>query len=124
MTLTAQSPVQVLIVDDSEDQRHLIRRYFELAGCEVIVAESAEMAIEAYEGVPLDLAVIDLILPGMSGWSLAERMQVERPDCAVVISSVLGTEDYPPTDASLPKPVSRASVRELLGNCVPGWTAP
>lgn len=116
--------VKVLIVDDSDDQRHLLQRYFELAGCDVVVAESAETAIAAYEDVTPDLAVIDLILPGMDGWELTQRIQLDRPDCAVAITSVLNAEVYPRSEATLPKPVSRASVRQVLRHCVPRWIAP
>ncbi|MHB1171982.1 MAG: response regulator [Lacisediminihabitans sp.] len=116
--------VKVLIVDDSDDQRDLLRRHFELAGCDVTVAESAESAILAYEAAAPDLAVIDLILPGMNGWALTERIQADHPDCAVAITSVLDEEDYPPSEAVLPKPVTRANVRQVLRHCVPRWIAP
>lgn len=116
--------VKVLIVDDSDDQRHLLSRYFELAGCEVLAAESAESALSAYEDIDVDLAVIDLILPGMTGWALTERIQSDRPDCAVAITSVLDADDYPRSEATLPKPVSRASVQNVLSRCVPRWSAP
>ena len=121
--MTVTSGFKVLIVDDSEDQRHLLRRHFEMAGCDVVVAESAEAAIVAYEADEPDLAVIDLMLPGMNGWDLSDRIRSDRPECSVAISSVLDVEDYPPADAALPKPVSRASIRRLLSTCVPGWAA-
>ena len=116
--------VNVLVVDDSDDQRHLIQRHFEIAGCDVVVAESAESAIVAYEELAPDLAVIDLLLPGMNGWELAERIQSDRPGCAVAISSVLDAGEYPDAEAVLPKPVSRASVRAVLRRTVPKWVAP
>lgn len=116
-------PVNVLVVEDSEDQRHLLQKYFELAGCTVTVADSAEAAILAYADLELDLAVIDLILPGMNGWELSDRIRAERPGCAVAITSVLDAVSYPVSDAKLPKPVSRANVRNLLENCVPRWAA-
>jgi CheY-like chemotaxis protein len=116
--------VKVLIVEDNDDQRDLLRRHFEIAGCDVTVAESAETAIVAYEGAALDLAVIDLMLPGMDGWALSERIQADHPDCPVAISSVLDRGDYPTAREALPKPVTRASVRDLLLSCVPRWVAP
>lgn len=116
--------VTVLIVDDSEDQRELLCLFFELAGCDVITAESAEAAILAYESIDPHLAVIDLVLPGMNGWALTERIQADRPDCAVAITSVLDPEHYPPSEAVLPKPVTRATVAEVLRRCVPEWVAP
>jgi CheY-like chemotaxis protein len=123
-TTLLRERVKVLIVDDNDDQRDLLRRHFEIAGCDVTVAESAETAIVAYEGAELDLAVIDLMLPGMDGWALNERIYADHPGCPVAISSVLDLADYPTSRAALPKPVTRASVRDLLLDCVPGWVAP
>lgn len=120
----AQQRVKVLIVDDNDDQRNLLRRHFEIAGCEVVDAATAEFALSAYAMTDLDLAIIDLMLPGMDGWALSERLQNDIPDCPVAVSSVLDVEDYPSTRIALPKPVTRASVREVLLNCVPMWIAP
>lgn len=116
--------VTVLIVDDSQDQRELLGLFFELAGCNVVMAESAEAAIVAYESIDPHLAVVDLVLPGMNGWALTERIQADRPDCAVAITSVLDPEHYPPSEAVLPKPVTRATVHEVLRQCIPQWVAP
>jgi len=115
--------VRVLVVEDSEDQRHLLRTYFELAGCEVTIAETAELALAASADIDLDLAVIDLILPGMNGWELIDRIRADHPDCAIAVTSVLDAESYPKSDASLPKPVSRAHVHRVLKQCVPRWSA-
>ena len=117
-------PIRVLIVDDSDDQRHLLRRHFEMAGCDVDDAESAESALSAYSANTPDLVVIDLILPGMTGWELANRIREDQPDCSIVITSVLDTEDYPQASANLPKPVTGASVRDVLRRCLPEWTTP
>lgn len=114
--------VKVLIVEDSEDQRALLRRYFERAGCDVTVAENAEDAILAYSRSTPDLAVIDLVLPGMDGWALTERLHADRPDCVIAITSVLDKEDYPRTEAVLPKPFTGAQIRKVLRDFVPKWT--
>jgi CheY-like chemotaxis protein len=123
MTETApDSRVRVLIVDDSEDQRHLLRLYFERAGCDVVVAATAEEAIESYGSETPDLAVIDLILPGMDGWELTKRLRADNPECAVAITSVLDAEDYPSAEAALPKPVTGEHIRQVLRDWVPKWT--
>jgi CheY-like chemotaxis protein len=116
--------VRVLIVDHDEDQRHLLRLHFESAGCDVTVAASAEAAILAWDDAEPDLAVIELLLPGMNGWALRERLGVDYPACPVAICSVLDQQDYPPNEAALPKPVSRESVLAVLGRCVPQWSSP
>lgn len=111
------------MVEDGEDQRFLMQRYFELAGCVVTATDSAEAAMVACASDAPDVAVIDLILPGMNGWDFAERVRTVWPDCVVVISSVLSVDRYPLSDARFMKPVSRANVREMLESFVPGWAA-
>jgi CheY-like chemotaxis protein len=121
MLLTAQDTVTVLVVDDSDDQRRLLMRYFERAGCEVIEASSAEDAIAACEEANPDLAVIDLVLPGMNGWELSDRFRGERPECVIAITSVLDPTDYPDCDVALPKPFTGAEVLQVLRGFVPKW---
>lgn len=121
--IVEQRTVKVLIVEDGEDQRFLFKRYFELAGCHVTATESAEAAIVAFDNDPPDLAMIDLILPGMNGWQLAEHIQSAWPKCVVVIASVLDVGRYPVSDAQLMKPVTRANVKQVLESFVPGWAA-
>jgi CheY-like chemotaxis protein len=115
--------VRVLVVDDSADQAGLLRRYFERAGCEVTAVENAERAIVAYLDQAPDLAVIDLLLPGMNGWELASKLKADRPECAIAITSVLDVADYPRSDAALPKPFTRAQVTRVLADTVPRWSA-
>lgn len=124
MTLTAQisQKVSVLVVEDSDDQRELLCRYFERAGCIVTTVSNAEDAIAAYTLATPDLAVIDLVLPGMSGWDLTERLRLDRPDCVIAVTSVLETSEYPPTQARLPKPFTGAQIRSVLRDFVPKWT--
>jgi CheY-like chemotaxis protein len=123
-TLETRTKVTVLVVDDSDDQRGLLTRYFERAGCAVVAVGSAEDAIVAYSDATPDLAVIDLVLPGINGWELAARLKSERPSCTIAISSVLDTTDYPAdAEAVLPKPFTGAQVRRVLRDHVPGWSA-
>lgn len=123
MIATETVPVHVLVVEDSEDQAELLRRYLERAGCRVTTVRSAEDAILSYRTETHDLAVIDLHLPGMNGWELADRMRTDRPDCAIAITSVLDPSEFPPAHASLPKPFTGAQVRQVLNDIVPGWAA-
>lgn len=121
----SRSPrVHVLVVDDDEDQRHLLRIHFENAGCDVTVADSAESAITAFQGKDIHLTVTELLLPGMDGWALSKRIRVDQPECRVAICSVLDTEDYPSACVPLPKPVTQASVWKVLQGHVPQWVSP
>lgn len=115
--------VRVLVVEDSQDQAGLLRRYFERAGCRVTTVENAEDAIQSYQSETPDLAVIDLLLPGMNGWELANRLKSDLPGCPIAITSVLDTADFPNAEAVLPKPFTGAQVRKVLSDTVPRWVA-
>jgi CheY-like chemotaxis protein len=123
MSIVAQGPVRVLVVEDSDDQRDLLRAYFEKAGCAVVTVKNAEEAIDSYAAIPPELAVVDLVLPGMDGWALIEKLRDDVPDCAVVVTSVLDSRKYPEAQAILPKPFTRAQILQVLEDCIPRWTA-
>jgi CheY-like chemotaxis protein len=124
MTTLMENPVRILVVEDSDDQRDLLRAYFEKAGCAVVTAKNAEEAIPAYQTTEPELAVVDLVLPGMDGWALVERLRADVPDCAIAVTSVLDARKYPAAQAILPKPFTRAQVLQALEDCVPRWSAP
>ena len=107
---------QVLVVEDSADQAGLLRQYFEKAGCAVRIVGTGEQALAAAADLPPDLAVIDLVLPGMGGGELIARFREVVPDCAIVVASVLDASDYPVADAILPKPFTGAQVRQVLAD--------
>ncbi len=107
---------QVLVVEDSADQAGLLRQYFEKAGCAVHVVGTGEEALAAAADLPPDLAVIDLMLPGMGGWELITRFRETVPECAIVVASVLDAADFPVADAILPKPFTGAQVRQVLAD--------
>jgi CheY-like chemotaxis protein len=123
MSSISPDQVRVLIVEDSEDQRDLLRAYFEKAGCSVVTVKNAEEAIPAYQSSEPELAVVDLVLPGMDGWALVEKLRADVPNCAVVITSVLDSRRYPEAQAILPKPFTRAQILQVLQDCVPRWSA-
>jgi CheY-like chemotaxis protein len=83
------------------------------------LAESAEAAILAYREHTPDLAVVDLILPGMDGPTFIDQLKRERPECAIVVTSVLDPADFPSSDGVLPKPFTRAQVEAVLEACLP-----
>lgn len=84
---------RLLAVEDDPDILRLIRSELERAGFEVWTAVSAEDALAAIEkrGLP-HLALVDILLPGMDGLTLARRLQ-EWSDLPVVMLTSVGEED-------------------------------
>jgi two-component system, cell cycle sensor histidine kinase and response regulator CckA len=70
----------ILLAEDEADLRDVIRRFLEHLGCTVLVASSAEEAIEieANYSENIDLLLLDIIMPGMNGPDLWEYLQTKR----------------------------------------------
>ena len=69
--MSAAPPPLVLVVDDVSDTRRLMRRVLERAGLGVVEAGTGEAALEAIERERPALVVLDLRLPGMTGFDVA-----------------------------------------------------
>lgn len=105
-----------LVVEDSEDQVALLRRYLDREGFDVFAARDAESAVAAFPDIDPAVAIVDLLLPGISGEECARLVRERFPDCFVVISSVLDAAEYPSVDvdAALPKPIIGADLHNIL----------
>jgi signal transduction histidine kinase len=79
----------VLIVEDEATVRELASDILRAEGYEVLVAADGRRALEISAQHPgqIDLMLTDVVMPGLSGRQLAERMAVERPGIAVVYMS-------------------------------------
>jgi PAS domain S-box-containing protein len=69
---------QVLVVDDDPKTRDMLRRTLQRAGCTVAEAASGSDAIEALERATPALILLDLMMPGMDGFEVLERLQGEE----------------------------------------------
>jgi two-component system nitrogen regulation response regulator NtrX len=88
----------ILVVDDERNIRRTLDLVLRGEGYQVVQAESAERALEILEGGQphVDLAILDIMLPGMSGIELLERLrddEATRELPAIVISGHASLDD-------------------------------
>jgi CheY-like chemotaxis protein len=78
----------ILVVEDEEDVRRLVRAALERRGYRVLLASSGTEALEISrrEG-PIHLLLTDMVMPRMSGPSVASKIKAERPEIRVVFMS-------------------------------------
>jgi CheY-like chemotaxis protein len=75
----------VLVAEDEAAVRHLVCRVLRGRGYRVLAAGHAEAALElAAASEPIDLLVSDLVMPGLGGQALAERLAAARPGLRVL----------------------------------------
>src|SRR5574344_1754374 len=66
---------KIMLVDESENLRYVIKDYFEMEGYEVVDFKDGEMAAKAYNTDLYDLCIIDIILPGKDGFTLLQDIR-------------------------------------------------
>jgi two-component system, cell cycle sensor histidine kinase and response regulator CckA len=93
LALTREMPAfgteTVLLVDDDDRIREMGRQMIEMGGYKVIVARSAEEALEIFGGQRKDISLIilDLIMPGIGGARCLEELLRIDPDVRVLVAS-------------------------------------
>jgi two-component system cell cycle sensor histidine kinase/response regulator CckA len=130
----AECDGSILLVDDNDAVRTVTRRLMELAGLDVVEARNpAEaLAIVEHRIDPFVMLATDLVMPGMSGKTLAVRMREKQPDLPVLYLSGFTSESVGeplpggPRHRFLAKPYSAAELlsavaaltadRELAGH--------
>ena len=80
-----QSPAQILIVDDEEPIRTTLKALLQRCGYQVAVAAGGEQALTYLARYPVDLVLLDLIMPGMSGLDVATCTRALRPGAAILL---------------------------------------
>jgi CheY-like chemotaxis protein len=113
---------RVLVVDDNHDAADSLAMLIKLDGHEVEVVYSGADALSAFERRPADVVVLDIGLPGMDGYEVAERLRGLAGDRSVTLIALTGygqDKDRARSQDSgfnhhLVKPVEYDSLRGLL----------
>ena len=77
----------VLVVDDDAGLREFVRVNLELEGYTVREASSAEDALDAIEDQAPALVLLDVVMPGVDGWQMLQRMQERYGSIPVIMFS-------------------------------------
>jgi len=83
----------VLVVDDDPAQRRLLQAAVERQGFATRTAEDGEQAVAQAADPAVDVVLLDLVMPGMSGLEALAAIRVKRPDLPVVVLTASGGID-------------------------------
>ena len=112
-----EKSLKVLIVDDDKNICDLLRLYLEKDGYSVILSHDGEEAVVKFNALKPDMVLLDIMLPGMDGFTVCRTLRAEGNDVPIVMITAreeetdkvfgleIGADDY------VTKPFS---MRELL----------
>ena len=114
---------RVLVVDDNRDVSETIGDLVRMLGHEVRIANDGVAALEAAQAFEPDAALLDIGMPGMSGYDVARILRERTGDRPLLLVAVTGwgqAHDRARSrdagfDHHLVKPAALAALRELLG---------
>ncbi len=89
----AESPADILVVDDDARLRALLQRFLADQGHRVAVAADAGEARAALGAMAFDLLVVDVMMPGENGLDLVESLRRDRNDTPVLMLTARGDPD-------------------------------
>lgn len=84
---------RVLVVDDEEDIREIIQFNLENEGYEVEEADSAEQALEMLQEKHYHLILLDVMMGGMSGFKMADRLRKEENNVPIIFLTAKNSEN-------------------------------
>jgi two-component system, OmpR family, alkaline phosphatase synthesis response regulator PhoP len=88
----AKTPV-ILLVEDEAAMREGLVHNIEFEGYEVRAAADGPSGYEAAQSADIDLAILDVMMPGMDGFELARRLRQDGFDGPVLFLTARGTEE-------------------------------
>jgi two-component system, chemotaxis family, response regulator PixH len=116
----------VLVVEDSLTEREIITHYLKQAGVTVVIATSGEEALEKLHNSRPDLIVLDVVLPGRSGFEICRELKSEEKTntIPIIMCSTKGSDMdkfwgmRQGADAYIPKPIDHEvfvrTVKQLI----------
>jgi two-component system, sensor histidine kinase len=115
---------RILIIEDNQDGREMLRALLTIAGHEVHASADGPSGVAAAAQVAPDLVLIDIALPGMEGYEVARRIRASNGGKSMRLVAISGfgqAEDRRRSleagfDAHLTKPFSIETLGEFLSN--------
>lgn len=85
---------RILIVEDEDKLREIIKLFFIAEGFEVDTCSDGESAIISFQQKKADLVILDVMLPGISGFEVCQKIRELSDDVPILFLTALGDDDY------------------------------
>jgi two-component system response regulator FlrC len=122
---SASGPLRVLVVDDDDEMRSLLRRSLEFDGHHVTERDRGTQVLKALREAPFDLVILDNRMPGLNGLELLPALRREFPYVPVLLVTAFGGRQVASNAlrlgaaSYLEKPFRLGQLRDAIAGLVP-----
>jgi|SRR3954468_17486002 two-component system, chemotaxis family, chemotaxis protein CheY len=111
-------PLRILIVDDSQTARRMLRAILWSRQWTVCEAEDGMSGVQKFEELKPDAVVLDLAMPDIDGVEAAKRMAAVNPEVPLILFTVLEIQglEKPAQEAGISAVVPKNHAWSLIGN--------
>jgi two-component system chemotaxis response regulator CheY len=111
-------PLRILIVDDSQTARRMLRAILWSRQWTVCEAEDGRSGVQKFEQLKPDAVVLDLAMPDMDGVETAKQMAAVNPEVPLILFTILEIKglERPAQDAGISAVVPKNHAWSLIGN--------
>jgi two-component system phosphate regulon sensor histidine kinase PhoR len=115
---------KILVVDDEKVIREGCREVLTLEGYEVVLAENGEQGLKMIEEVHFDVALLDLMMPGISGFDVLSHIKALHPDTSIIVITGYATLEHSIEAMKngafdfIPKPFSPDQLRVVVSKAI------
>jgi CheY-like chemotaxis protein len=115
---------KIMIVDDEEKIRYIVKKMLEDKGHEVMEAESGKECLEIIKDKKPDLILMDVMMPEMDGWEAAREIKKDKANEEIIISMLtirsededkIKSLDDASADWHIAKPIKREKLIQTVG---------
>ena len=115
---------KILVVDDTKVIREGCREVLTLEGFEVILAENGEQGLKMIEKSHFDVILLDLMMPGLSGFDVLSHVKALHPDTLIIVITGYATVEHSIEAMKkgafdfIPKPFSPDQLRVVVSKAI------
>ncbi len=94
MTQSKDGQRTILIVDDFEDTRLLLRTWLQKKGYRVVEANNGNQAVAEAESLQPDLIIMDVEMPELDGLSATRKIRANSDEVPIIVVSAYGADQF------------------------------
>lgn len=83
--------MRILVVDDEDNIREVVKLNLELDGYEVVTANNGKKGLQRFLGEHFDLVILDVMMPEIDGFSLAEQIRLNNSEVPIIMLTAKDT---------------------------------